>query len=121
MLELRLYQRFRAGDSLTNRELLRLLPQRQDFVATWRYLARCARQGPITEPPLLLSDKIARTFGLPNGCSRTLVCLDVMQERGLIDLYVESEQLRITLRQVDEKVNLDDSDILRRLRRQLEE
>lgn len=121
MLEFRLYQRFRAGDALTNRELLRLLPQRQDFVATWRYLARCARQGPITEPPLALSDKIARAFGLPSGCSRTMICLDVMQERGLIDLYTESEQLRITLRQVDEKVNLDDSDILRRLRQQLEE
>ena len=121
MLELRLYQRFRAGAPLSNRELLRLLPQRQDFVATWRYLAHCARQGPITELPLQLSDKISRTFGLPNGCSRTMVCLDVMQERGLIDLYVESEQLRITLRQVDQKVDLDESAILRQLRQQLEE
>ena len=34
-----------------------------------------------------------------------------MQERGLIDLYLEAEQLRITLRQVEEKVNLDDSSI----------
>ena len=121
MLELRLYQRFRAGAPLSNGELLRLLPQRQDFVATWRYLARCARQGPILEPPLLLSDKITRAFGLPGGCSRTLVCLDVMQERGLIDLYDDSEQLRITLRQVDSKVDLDESDILRQLRSRLEE
>lgn len=121
MLEFRLYQRFRAGDALTNRELLRLLPQRQDFVATWRYLARQAQRGPITEPPLLLSDKIARAFGLPSGCSRTMICLEVMQERGLIDLYLEAEQLRITLRQVEEKVNLDDSSILRQLRRRLEE
>ena len=44
-----------------------------------------------------------------------------MQERGLIDLYLEAEQLRITLRQVEEKVNLDDSSILRQLRRRLEE
>lgn len=121
LLEFRLYQRFRAGDSLTNRELLRLLPQRQDFIATWRYLARCAQRGPITEPPLLLSDKITRTFGLPSGCSRTMVCLDVMQECGLIDLYTESEQLRITIRHVEEKVDLEDSVILRQLRQMLEE
>lgn len=50
-----------------------------------------------------------------------MVCLDVMQERGLIDLYTEAEQLRITLHQVDQKVNLDDSSILHRLRRLLEE
>lgn len=121
MLEFRLYQRFRAGDRLTNLELLRLLPQRQDFVAIWRYLTHCAQHGPIADPPLLLSDKIARAFGRPGGCSRTMVCLDVMQERGLIDLYTEAEQLRITLHQVDQKVNLDDSSILHRLRRLLEE
>ncbi len=121
MLEFRLYQRFRAGDPLTNRELLQLLPKRQDFIATWRYLARCAQHGPITEPPLLLSDKITRAFGFPSGCSRTMVCLDVMQERGLIDLYSESEQLRITIRQVEQKVDLNDSEILRQLRRMLEE
>lgn len=119
--EMRLYQRFRAGDTLTNRELLRLLPDRQDFVVTWRYLTRCARQGPILEQPLHLSAKITRAFGLPCVCSRTLVCLDVMQERGLIDLYSEAEQLRITLRQVDQKVDLEESVILRDLRSQLKE
>ena len=48
-------------------------------------------------------------------------CLDVMQERGLIDLYSEAEQLRITLRQVDQKVDLEESVILRDLRSQLKE
>ena len=73
--------------------LRRLLPQRQDFVATWRYLAHYAGKGTLTEQPLALSNRIARTFGLPCGCSRTLICLDVLQERGLIDLAAEPEVL----------------------------
>ena len=121
MVDLRIYQRFRAGEALSNQELLRLLPQRQDFVATWRYLAHYAGDGTLTEPPLSLSNNIARTFGLPCGCSRTLICLDVLQERGLIDLSTEPEALRITLRQVEQKVDLNDSIILQQLRRLLEE
>ena len=99
----------------------RLLPQRQDFVATWRYLAHYAGKGTLTEQPLALSNRIARTFGLPCGCSRTLICLDVLQERGLIDLAAEPEVLRITLRQVEQKVDLDDSSILRQLRQLLQD
>ena len=93
MVDLRIYQRFRAGEMLSNQELRRLLPQRQDFVATWRYLAHYAGKGTLTEQPLALSNRIARTFGLPCGCSRTLICLDVLQERGLIDLAAEPEVL----------------------------
>lgn len=121
MLDLRIYQRFRAGELLTNQELRRLLPQRQDFVAIWRYLAHYGDGDAIALPPLALSENITQTFGLPHGCCRTLICLDVMQERGLIDLRAEPEVLRITLRQVEHKVNLDDSAILQRLRQLLEE
>lgn len=71
--------------------------------------------------PWALSNRIARTFGLPCGCSRTLICLDVLQERGLIDLAAEPEVLRITLRQVEQKVDLDDSSILRQLRQLLQD
>ena len=121
MVDLRIYQRFRAGEVLSNQELLRLLPQRQDFVATWRYLAHYAGDGTLTEQPLALSNHIARTFGLPCGCSRTLICLDVLQERGLIDLAAEAEVLRISLRQVQQKVDLNDSTILQQLRQLLED
>ena len=44
-----------------------------------------------------------------------------MQERGLIDLAAEPEVLRITLRQVEQKVDLDDSSILRQLRQLLQD
>ena len=90
-------------------------------MATWRYLAHYAGDGTLTEQPLALSNHIARTFGLPCGCSRTLIWLDVLQERGLIDLAAEAEVLRISLRQVQQKVDLNDSTILQQLRQLLED
>ena len=75
MLEFRLYQGFRAGDALTNRELLRLLPQRQDFVATWRYLARRAQRVLSPSRPCCCQTKSPGPSGLPSGCSRTMICL----------------------------------------------
>ena len=45
----------------------------------------------------------------------------MLQERGLIDLAAEAEVLRITLRQVEQKVDLNDSTILQQLRQLLED
>ena len=47
---------------------------------------------------------------------RTLLCLEVMEERGLIDLNRRTDRIQITLRQVEHKVDLEASGIIRRLR-----
>ena len=51
---------------------------------------------------------------------RTLVCLEVFDERGLIRLEHSTDHLRIDLMPVEGKVDLDQSDILRRLRKLME-
>ena len=48
---------------------------------------------------------------------RTLVCLEVFDERGLIRMERTTDHLHIALRPVEGKVDLDDSSILRALRR----
>ena len=47
---------------------------------------------------------------------RTMVCLEVMDERGLIDMDYRSDHVRITTCTVEEKVDLEASHIMRRLR-----
>ena len=47
---------------------------------------------------------------------RTMVCLEVFDERGLIRLEHTTDHLHIALQAVEGKVDLDDSWILRRLR-----
>ena len=48
--------------------------------------------------------------------ARTLLCLDVMEERGLISLYRRTDRLQITVHRLEHKVDLESSSILIKLR-----
>ena len=86
-------------------------------MALWRWLERqSARCGVIQDSPERIARGVARISGQPEMPARTFICLKVMEERGLIDLD-GGEQLSITLRQVEHKVDLEGSAILVRLRR----
>jgi single-stranded-DNA-specific exonuclease len=110
--ELELYKKHAAGSPLTPGEASKLLPQRQEFVAVWRYLVAHAEGNCLSEELGCLSRKIARTAGLPASSSRTRICLDVFREQGLIRLELRPKSLRITLTADGRKVDLGSSDIL---------
>lgn len=112
-----LYSRYRSGVPLTGAELSRLIPERPDFVAVWRYLTRIASGGELQESPVKLSQKIARSSGRKEDLGRTMVCLEVFHERGLIELRGGADALHITIHKTDQKVDLEASEILIRLRR----
>ena len=46
-----------------------------------------------------------------------MVCLEVFHERGLIELHRSADTLTITIHKTDQKVDLEASEILIRLRR----
>lgn len=119
--DLLLYQRYQAGEPLARQELARLVPERQNFVAVWRYLARPGGPATVKETPATLAKRISASAGQLQPCARTMVCLEVFHERGLIDLQVSSRQIQIDLHRDHEKVDLDASVILRRLRQMMEE
>ena len=112
-----LYEKFRRGDPLTPREAAALLPSREEFVALWRYLEGHARPAPLEETAHRLARCVARAAGRRETVMRTLVCLEVFDERGLIRLEHVTDHLRIGLTPVEGKVDLGESHILRRLRR----
>ncbi len=117
-LERELQDKYRHGDELTAAEARSLLPQREEFVALWHYLKRETAVRPVLEETLA---RIARGTGRREPVLHTLVCLDVMHERGLIELDSRSDKMRISLTPVQGKVDLEDSCIMRRLRQMLEE
>ena len=119
-LNQQLYRRYRSGSPLTVFELDTLIPERPDFVAVWRYLTNTAAGGDFQESPARLSQKIARWSGRRADVGRTMICLEVFRERGLIELRGNSERLSITIHKTDRKVDLEASEILLRLRRQRE-
>ena len=112
-----LYEKFRRGESLTRQEAESLLPSREEFVVLLRYLKGHAGQAPLDATAPRLARSIARSAGRRETVMRTLVCLEVFDERGLIHMERTTDHLHIALRPVEGKVDLDDSSILRALRR----
>jgi len=120
--DLALYENYRSGASLSPQEAAALLPQREEFVALWRYLKRETAARPVLEDTLAhIARGVARAAGQRELLLHTLICLDVMHERGLISLSTQADRLRISINPVQDKVDLEDSGILRRLRQMQEQ
>ena len=118
-LDRMLYQRWKQGESFQGRELEMLLPQRQDFVAVWRYLSAHAASNLFRESPARLARNISRSAGQRESYTRTMICLEVFQERGLLRFTSGPNLVQIQLQPVSGKVDLDASEILRGLRSML--
>ena len=58
----------------------------------------------------------SRATGQREAAERVLLCLEVLAERGLIDLETGPQGVAVSLRQVERKVDLEASPILGRLR-----
>jgi hypothetical protein len=86
-----------GGLSLSPDEAGELLPQRQEFVAVWRYLvAHVDGRRPADELRLHEPQDRARR-ACSGSCCRTRICLDVFAEQGLILLDAAAGAVRITL------------------------
>ena len=110
-----LYERFVRGEPISPREAAFLLPSREEFVVLWRYLKERSGPAGVEETPRKLTRNLSRSFGRHAPFPRTMICLQVFDERGLIRLERRGEQLSIHLHQVGGKVDLEESGILRRL------
>ena len=114
-----IYARF-LENTLTCGEAMELIPPRQEFAAVWRYLSANAQEGALMDEFSVLARKIARSANLPCSFVRTRVCLDVLAERGLIELEPNPRTIYIKLTPGPGKVDLQSSAILIRLRKQKE-
>ncbi len=115
-LEQELFQRLKEGELLSRWEAGLLLPSRQDFARLWRFLEHNCVGGWMDAGPSLLRQAARQ----PDGrCAygRTLVCLHVMGDRGLIRL--ERDQLHLC--RPENKVDLEQAAMMRQLRLFLQE
>ena len=121
-MEQSIYERFRRGETLTAEEARFLLPSRGEFADLWRWLDRqSAAVGVVEDTLIRISRGVSRANHQREIPARTQLCLEVFEERGLIDLSEQTGRLRITLHHLEHKVDLDASHILQRLRRAAEE
>ena len=116
-----LYEKFRRGEPISPQEAQAMLPSREEFACLWRYLKGRAGPGPLEETARRLSRNVAKTYGRRETLMRTMVCLEVFDERGLIRLRQTTDHLQIDLNPVQGKVDLEESCILKRLRALMEQ
>ena len=121
-LERAIYEKYSRGDDLTCEEARFLLPSRSDFVGLYRWLERQSTASSVVEDtPARIARAVSRATRQREVPARTLLCLEVLEERGLIRLNRRTDRIQITLCQVEHKVDLEASEIIKRLRRVLEE
>ena len=117
-LEQHLFQRLMAGEGMLPGHAAGLLPSRKEFAGLWRYLQNQTGRTPRLETGVSqLSKSVARAFGLRESYGRTLVCLEVMDELGLIQVERRDRRLTITVNTVEGKVDLEQSALMKRLRK----
>ena len=114
-LERERMEKYRRQDILTVEEARQLLPRREEFAALWRWLKQ---SGAATAAVEVTAAQLAQSLGCPERAMRLQVCLDVMCERGLLRLDGPEDRLRVTLLDVADKVDLDASPLMMRLREQ---
>ena len=121
-LERAIYEKYSRGEALSCEEARFLLPERRDFVGLYRWLERQSTAGAVVEDtPARIARAVSRATRQREVPARTLLCLEVLEERGLIRLNRRTDRIQITLCQVEHKVDLEASEIIRRLRKMLEE
>ena len=113
-----LFERLQAGEHLSAAEARSITPSREEFEAVWRYLKRHASAAPLEDTPARLAKNIAKAHHIREGYARTMVCIQVFDERGLIRMESHSTgRVRIDLCPAETKVDLEESELMRRLRR----
>ncbi len=116
------YEKYRRGELLSHDEAQSLLPSRSEFVSLWRYLEhQSAGSGALEDSLARITRSVAHSSGQRELPNHTRICLEVMQERGLISLSGQAGRVHITLHRLEHKVDLEASEILRRLRSALQE
>jgi len=116
-LEEALYEKLRRGENITAAEAAALLPSRTEFANLWRYLNGHAYLGQVEDTARRLCRGVARAFNCRESYMRTMVCLEVLDEHGLVTVEQTTDHLRIQMRETRGKVDLESAQLMRRLRR----
>ncbi len=111
LYSMRLYDRFVLDRPLAPKYAQyfpMLLPDRQDFATVYRYLKSLGAVN------ISLETLSYRLNSMP--CGKLRVCLDAMAELSLITLFEGPKSLKITVLDIDRKVDIESAPIIRKLR-----
>lgn len=105
IIEQRKYEAYKRGDNLTQEQLKYLYPNREEFASVYRFIRNNnGWNNTISRMQIMMNSNISY--------SKILIILDIMQELSLIDIIDLGGIRKITVFQVEKKVNLESSAIL---------
>jgi len=114
----KLILRFEQDGMLSASEAALLLPERGEFAIVWRYLVANVRDRAMQEDLYCLSRKISRSVGQLLRPGRVWMCLQIFRERGLLSCCSNRDCVQITLSDSAGKVDLEQSPLMLRLKKQ---
>ena len=106
---------FLDGEKISPRDASRLLPSREQFVHLWRALERASAEKSLAGYELPLLRSLSAQMPGAESFLRTLLCLRVFSERGLLSFVRSDGSTSISLSAEGKKIELDASPILRSL------
>ena len=105
-----------SGGTIAAKDAARLTPAHEQFVRLWRTLEREVGTQTLSEAELPLLRRLSAEVTGAESFARTLLCLNVFAERGLLLLTRADGVLTLRLKSDGAKVSLDESVYLRALR-----
>lgn len=110
-----LYDRFAARQPLSDCERAALTPQRGDVADVWNYLRRAAPDGRTLHCELRELSLAVAAFSQRHSVRRTLACLEILAELGLIGLRREPSGIEVRVIPESRPNPLENSRIYRAL------
>ena len=120
-LERDLFHRLETGEPLSRWEAAQMLPERRDFAQMWRFLEKYCAAGPVVSSVDHLLRQMNRGQSSAFTYGRAMVCLKVMDDRGLIRVSLSGQDATVELHNTAQKVDLEQAAMMRLLRKLLEE
>ena len=117
---LELVDRCLRGDELRPRDAVRLLPSRDQCVSLWRALQHAVPPNGLETDYLPLLRRLSGALQGAEPFLRTVLCLEVFRERGLLQCRRLGDSISLHLTSQGKKVALDRSEYLLRLHRALD-
>ena len=114
--ELEKVRRFINGDGITHQEACHMLPERAQFAACWRFLHKMLpKEGAWTGAYLPLLRKMEKIMGGNDPFLRSMICLAVFCERGLLRMTGEDSERTLKELPVTGKADLNASPYMQTL------
>ena len=82
-------------------------------------LNRTALETPLEDTDARIYKLMARALPPQRPHIRCAICLEIMEERGLITLNRRADRIQITIHRLEQKVDLEESVILQRLKKDI--